>query len=322
MMNITEIRRPGALEVARTYVAKKALLRRIKTGFAAIALVAMGLAVWRSWDFLRGILAAVDAIYVVAAVLVWMVLHFLSPLFLKIVLGRSRPLGYRDALGVHALRLPSRYLPGGIWHTVARVADLSALGYPPRALTEFVLLENLVAAGFALGVGGTLLLIVGGEKWRLLIGLVSLGGFIGLVAAPYMSRLLSRSERSIPTVSYLWLLLVVAFFWTLASFAFVTFVNGFRAEVFDATILETAGVYLFSWGVGFVTIFAPQGIGVFEYVSGALLSGEIGMTEAVSVMASFRVVVLLADLGAWGMVSLALGRRRWPESRDREPGIK
>ena len=322
MMNITEMRRPGGLEVARTYVAKKALLRRVKTGFAAIALAAMSLAVWRSWDFLRGIWAAVDAMYVVAAVLVWMALHFLSPLFLKIVLGRSRPLSYRDALGVHALRLPSRYLPGGIWHTVARVADLSAMGYPPRALTEFVLLENLVAAGFALGVGGTLLLIVGGEKWRLLIGLVSLGGFIGLVAAPYMSRLLSRSELAIPTVSYLWLLLVVAFFWTLASFAFVTFVKGFRAEVFDATVLETAGVYLFSWGVGFVTIFAPQGIGVFEYVSGTLLAGKVRLVEAVSLMASFRVVVLLADLGAWALASLVLRRRRSSQPRDMEAGGK
>ena len=303
-------------------MAKKALLRRVKTGFAAIALAAMGLAVWRSWDFLRGIWAAVDAIYVVAAVLVWMALHFLSPLFLKIVLGRSRPLGYRDALGVHALRLPSRYLPGGIWHTVARVADLSAMGYPPRALTEFVLLENLVAAGFALGVGGTLLLIVGGEKWRLLIGLVSLGGFHrpgrGAVHEPASVPL----GTAIPTVSYLWLLLVVAVFWTLASLAFVTFVNGFRAEVFDATVLETAGVYLFSWGVGFVTIFAPQGIGVFEYVSGTLLAGKVRLVEAVSLMASFRVVVLLADLGAWALASLVLRRRRSSQPRDMEAGGK
>ena len=101
MMNITEIRRPGALEVARTYVAKKALLRRVTNGIRSNrpgghgpgGLALMGLPsgdLGRRWT----------AIYVVAAVLVWMALHFLSPLFLKIVLGHSRPLSYRDALGV------------------------------------------------------------------------------------------------------------------------------------------------------------------------------------------------------------------------------
>jgi hypothetical protein len=281
-----------------------------------MALAAMFLAVWHSRQFLREIWSAVDAYYLVVAVASWMALHFISPLFLRIVLGRSRPLSYRDALRVHALRLPSRYLPGGIWHTVARVSDLSTMGYPARALTEFVLLENLVAAGFALGVGSTLLLIVGGETWRLLIGMIGLAGLVGLAVAPYMSQLLSRSESAITTASYLRLLLVVATFWTLASFAFVTFVMGFRTEVFDATVLEIAGVYLFSWGVGFVTIFAPQGIGVFEYVSGNLLAGRIGLAEAVSVMASFRAVVLIADLGAWALVSLTLGRRSWCEARD------
>ena len=322
MMNVTEMRRVGAFEKARTFVARNGVLRRIKTGFAVIALAAMTLAVLGSREFLRAIWTAVDALYIVAAVLVWMGLHFLSPLFLKIVLGRSRPLSYRDALSVHALRLPSRYLPGGIWHTVARVADLSAMGHSPRALTEFVLLENLVAAGFALGVGGAVLVAVGGEKWRLLIGLIAFGGFIALLLAPYAGRLLSRSESAIPPARYVRLILLVAFFWTLASLAFVTFVKGFRAEVFDATVLETAGAYLFSWGVGFVTIFAPQGIGVFEYVAGTLLSGKVRLVEAVSVMASFRVVVLLADLGAWALVSLALRCPGSSKSGDMESGGK
>ena len=109
-----------------------------------------------------------DSIQVVAAVAVWMAMHFLSPLFLKIVLGAvGRSVTGRVAYTLRACpRVPAR------WHLAygGRVADLSEMGIPPVASTEFVLLENLSLGQSPSSSGVRSALIVGGEKWRLRTG--------------------------------------------------------------------------------------------------------------------------------------------------------
>ena len=62
---------------------------------------------------------------------------------------------------------------------------------------------------------------------------------------------------------------------------------------------EIAGTYLFSWGVGSLTVFAPQGIGVFETLAAGLLEATSGLGGGAALVAGFRLVVLLADLTAW-----------------------
>jgi hypothetical protein len=68
------------------------------------------------------------------------------------------------------------------------------------------------------------------------------------------------------------------------------------------------GIYLFSWGVGFLSIFAPQGLGVFELVASELLKGSIGFMGLAALIGGFRAVVLVADLVVWCAYQ-ALGRR-------------
>jgi hypothetical protein len=60
-----------------------------------------------------------------------------------------------------------------------------------------------------------------------------------------------------------------------------------------------AGIYLFSWGVGFLAIFAPQGIGVFEFVASELMASPVGFMGLAALIAGFRIVVLVADIAVW-----------------------
>lgn len=280
----------------------------LKTGFTWIAVAAMAVAVWKFRDFLASTWAEASSSHLLAAVLIWATTHFVSPWFTLVVLGRDRPIDYRSALTVHALRLPAKYLPGGIWHMVGRVADFKDLGHQRPALVDFLLLENLVAAGFALGVGACLLSAFGETRWTTLLALVAAGGLLGLALVPWGIRLVTRSERIFPASRYLRLLALTAFFWALASTAFVLFIGGFGGQVVHGNLPAIYGTYLFSWGAGFVAFFAPQGIGVFEFVSGKLLEGQLDLGRAVALMASFRVIVLAGDLLAWALVLLA-GRR-------------
>ncbi len=283
-------------------------LKALKVAFTWFAVAAMVLAVWRSWHFLANAWADAAPGNLIAAVLLWAATHFVAPGVAVLVLGRDRAVDYRAALGVHALRLPAKYIPGGIWHMVGRVADFRELGHERPSLVDFVLMENLVAAGCALGVGAGLLFLFGDTRWGAALAAISLLGFLGLALVPWGMRLVTRSGRIFPADRYLRLLALTVVFWALASTAFVVFLGGFGGNVLDASVPAIYGTYLFSWGAGFVAFFAPQGIGVFEFVSGKLLERQLDLGHAVALMASFRVIVLAGDLLAWAAVFLAVRR--------------
>ena len=57
--------------------------------------------------------------------------------------------------------------------------------------------------------------------------------------------------------------------------------------------------YLFSFVVGLVSIFAPQGIGVFEVVYSELATSELTRTQLIILVTRFRVLVMLSGMLAW-----------------------
>lgn len=297
--------RPGLAAPLRAIGAWSQVLKRV---FAWVALLAMALAVWQSWGFLATTMPRVAVGNVVAAVLLWSATHLVAPRCAMLVLGRSRSINYSSALEIHALRLPAKYLPGGIWHTLARVTDFGVLGHARQSLVEFVLLENMVAAAFTLGLGAALLVMSGHTRWCGLMEVVAVLGFVSLALTPWLVKLLTHAERQFPLDRYLKLLAMTALFWASASAAFVVFLFGFGGAVMQANLTSVLGAYLFSWGAGFVAFFAPQGVGVFEFVAGTLLDGRISLTEAVALIACFRIVVLAGDLSAWAVAMLVFRR--------------
>ena len=87
----------------------------------------------------------------------WGLLHALSPVFATVVLNAcGSGVTWYQAFQTHAARLPARYVPGGIWHTVGRVVDYREQGVATRHLTAFVVLENGLAAATTLAVGGAI----------------------------------------------------------------------------------------------------------------------------------------------------------------------
>lgn len=68
------------------------------------------------------------------------------------------------------------------------------------------------------------------------------------------------------------------------------------------SVLQIYGVYLLAWIAGFVSVFAPQGIGVFESVAGLFLKGALMFAGVAVLAAGFRVAVLDADMLAFGVL--------------------
>ncbi len=275
--------------------------------YVPAALVLLAAAAWRARELFPPLLAQSSSGALGIAIVLWALLHLLTPALNRIVfreLGSN--IGYVTLLRIHANRLPARYLPGGIWHTVARVADLSRLGASRAQLSILVLLENTVAIALASLLGGLFLALAGGAVWTSVAILAAGLLLLGCIWLLLQHRRL-RQVRKFSGSSFLRLAAATAAFWLLAATAFYCYWSAFPVEGEGISSLHIYGVYLLAWAAGFVAVFAPQGIGVFEAVTGHFLQGTMSFAAAAVLAAGFRAVILAADLLVF-LASLACDR--------------
>lgn len=292
-------------------MSRKKLQQRLvywaKLFFTPIAFLFIGFFAWQSRELLVDIFFRAHWIYLVVAVAVWAFSHLLSPLFyVQVFRSCGFDLGYRSALIIHVRYLPAKYIPGGIWHTVGRVAEFKSLGFEPKALAVFLFLENSLAAAVTFLLGASILCIQKGwilwDGGMLLIAVLASGALIAGLFVVNSRRLTGKKGFSV--FRYLLLVGTVMLFWFFATTAFVLYINAVSVGLSIPSVIETAGIYLFSWGVGYVSLFAPQGVGVFEAVVSMLLDSETSMGALVVLVAGFRVVILAADMMIYLFVKL------------------
>lgn len=277
-----------------------------KLMFTPIALAFLVYFAWRSRTELSNLLDNALLLNLCLAAVVWALLHALSPLFAVAAFGAcGARIDRKTAFSIHIARLPARYLPGGIWHTVGRVMDYRQQGIAKRQISAFVALENGMALSLTLALGGAILYSFRGtDSLGIIAGFASIAGVIGLpvILVILNSRVLDETNR-ISAFAYLKCALLMLVFWGGAAAAFLCYLSAFPAATGSYGAIEMAGIYLFSWGVGFLAIFAPQGIGVFEFVASELMVTPIGFMGLAALIAGFRLVVLMADIIVWLLYS-------------------
>lgn len=267
--------------------------------FAPVALLCIAYIVWLSWFDIVTLWAASNGAFLVLACFFLAVAHFLLPVASREIFYLAGVhVDYRVLLRIHICRLPARYLPGGIWHTVGRAVDLDGYGVPRPAIAWLVAFENGLAVSTAFSLGGALLLFSGEQaiSYSWLVALAAASGLLMLVVAPLFIRTLW--PHAVPDMNpAIWTKCCVWFFlvWTSQAAAFVAYSHALVGGNVPAHMFHTAGVYLFSWAIGFLAFFAPQGIGVFE-ATVALLSGKIMFPAAIAMVAGFRLCMLVVDL--------------------------
>ncbi|AUB84158.1 hypothetical protein [Candidatus Thiodictyon syntrophicum] len=276
--------------------------------FTPLALIALLWAIWHGRQTLATLVVDARLDLLAASLSIWLGLHLVSPLFtLRTLRGWGQPLRYRDALCIHVVRLPAKYLPGGIWHSVARAADYRRLAVNHRVIAAYLLIETLTLAGVTLFLGGAGVFATGvvTGAWAIATGLCAVLGVCVLLAAPWVSQTLFITiEPKLSLRQYLINAAVLAVYWGWAGMAFALFLNAFPALRLAASNVEAAVIYVFSWGIGFVTLFAPQGIGVSELVASHLLGERDSVVTLAALLAGFRVVILAADVAAWLLATL------------------
>jgi hypothetical protein len=226
------------------------------------------------------------------------------------------PVPWRTALQATAESGPARYLPGSVWYALSRGVALQRSGVPVRALAAVATLETLLVPVIGFAVGGLLLAATGTGVDGALSApvVVAAVGLLALTSPPAVNCALRMRAGDGPPLRLSWpaqgrLVGWITVFWLWSGSVFALYVSAFPAAT-DAGPVTAVGAYMVAWGVGWLALFAPQGIGVFEVVLAGLLGG--GGPGLALVLAGYRALIVVRDLTA---AAAALTVRRRTASR-------
>lgn len=275
-----------------------ALTRRL---FIPIAIGFLAYSAYSASGSLAPLLANTSLPLVLLAGLCWSLAQWVGPLattaFAKIL---GLPMGYRELALISIQRLPAKYLPGGIWQSVARFS-----AYRDRAIKNadsftILITEHLIALGVSVVLGGGLLLCIAttGAMHTLAPWIFGSGLMILIPIMIWFSQTRPDAAKTLGWMTVMMLAAVA--FWCLAAAAFCTYWIALFGLP-DTEILRIAACYLLSWAAGFIAIFAPQGLGVFEWVAAQVLPSSQSTSITVTAVAGFRLVTVFGDLIAWAI---------------------
>lgn len=306
---------PQALHRIRPFIAQAlAWSRRL---FLPIALGFIAYSAYHASGSLLPLLANISFLPLLLACAFWIAAQWIGPLSTT-ALARviAIPLGYRKLASIAILRIPAKYLPGGIWQSVARFTAYREHAVKGRDSFAILLIEHVFALGTSTLLGSLLLFTTHHmllNHW-LAAGLVVMG--LVLLALPMIWIAQTRPQQAGTVKSMLLTMAAAILFWCAAGAAFLLY----WAALFGLPLTETPTVlagYLLSWAAGFAAVFAPQGVGVFEWTAAHLLPTRLPLSVTVTALAGFRLVTIIGDMLAW-LVGILLVR----PSHSHEPQIR
>jgi len=278
---------------------KNKTLRIVKLLYVPAVFVCIVFFAWSNREILAKMLVIADIRAIVTAVILWTSLHLLAPLSPKIIFsGFNIPISYQKLLAIHISRLPARYLPGGIWHTVGRMADYHSYGVSRKQLTILMLIETFFPCLITLSLGGGYLYFVGNNDHLFVAEGVFAGvSLISLLVIPVLVKLQRSTWLYIKFANfYILLISLSVIFWVVAAVSFLFYYSSVLSVASSAELVKIAASYIFSWGIGYISIFAPQGIGVLEVVAGKLMELPMDFGSGIAFLAGFRLIALAADV--------------------------
>lgn len=270
--------------------------------FTPLSVCLIGIFIWQSRASLSALLHDGEWIYLLAALLLWIASNLLAPLLATSLFRASHiEISYSTCLNIHCQRLPAKYLPGGIWHSVGRANDYLGLGHSAGKVGTYFLLENFLLIMVTLLLSaGLVSSLIKAEQVQWLVTLLPFVCGAALLVFPYASNSLSKGKMKFAYPGYGMAIVLMCVYWGIAGLSFTCYISAFPGLAPDVSAVQTTAIYIFSWCLGYLAVFAPQGIGVSEFVSGYLLAGNAAV-RIVGLLAGFRLLVLLGDLSSWAL---------------------
>ncbi len=275
--------------------------------FAAAVLAAIAVVVCRNaselgrWDWSLNVLR-----FTVASLLVTASYPLFALAWRQALIASGAEMPAQTALRIFARSQLARYLPGSVWNFVGRAVMCTRAGIDRTAAVGSMVLENAAAIACAL-----LVFAATPPFWptglhvlhRLELGLIAAVALVMLHPAVF-ARILSLAARvmrselpdvdlSLRRVSVLIAHYIAA--WLVLGIGFWMFASSVQMLPLRS-IPVLAGGFPLAWVIGFVTVFAPGGLGVREGVVVLLLAMFMPVAVAGVIAVAFRLLQIAAEL--------------------------
>jgi len=275
----------------------KAVLKVLHAVFLILCLGYLIYAVVMEGEAISQLFLKANVRFILPALLLWPFGVLVSALFAsQIINNTGERIQYRKVLSIYLNRIPAKYLPGGVWQTFARAYDLNSLGLEKTRIGILVVYENFWTVMLAALISSIILLLRGSAYIYDELAMLMLAGIFVLIPIAIYFR---HKPFVLKVHGYVEITVTGLIFWCIAAGSFIFYLHGFEGVMVDQSLLSFFANYLFAYVIGFISIFTPQGIGVFEFVMTQLTDFSILQTQALILLAGFRIIVLLGDMIAW-----------------------
>lgn len=269
--------------------------------FTFLAISCVVYFVWINKNALWHLLKEVDSLHLSLAIVGCISVHFILVLASYVsIQACDAYLPYTLVLKSYIKNIPARYIPGGIWHAATRAVDFHQYGLSKKVLTAILMLENLFSVAMAFILGGVGIIIDFNENndFLLLLAIIFvIGSILVLILIPVFFHYIFRLK--INNLFYIANVFIFSFVWIIFSLSFTIYFFSFSNVAEEVSIFKMWYSYLFSWGIGFLAFFAPQGIGVFEVTLSSLIKTSLPLSGLIVLITGFRIIIFFADMGLW-----------------------
>ena len=257
--------------------------------------------IFADWNAIKESFVNFKASYII------LVFLFLSPVYILnafswhiITVSLRLNVSFKENLHLWVVSNLSRYLPGGFWQYPSRVYLLSSAGANKLTATYAVIMEALF--NLVVGILIVLLTSFGGIFLRIDKRIMAAAG-VGLILIFFVyiyQKFIKKGfvNFKIPDISYKWIIPLIFLFSTqylIPGIVLYTLVNSIVAIPLTQLPIFV-GIYTSSWIVGYITFFAPSGLGVQDISIAALLSIFVPLPIASAIAILFRIILTLTEL--------------------------
>jgi len=279
----------------------------IQAGLVLVVLYFWGQAVYANWSQVGQVAWQADVrLLLASAALALVHLPITALIWREALRFLGLPVPRRWSVKTYLLAQLGRYVPGGIWDVAGRMVLSSDRGLPKGPVSVSILVEMVLGV-----VTGAMIFLFSLLFWDralppealyVAVGFVLVGLLVlhPALLGPVLSlaaRLLRRDTVPLP-LRYSQVLLLAAYH------LLARLVIGLAFFLFAAALVPLdwhlmpvfAGIFVAAWVMGFVVVFAPQGLGVREGVMVFLLSFYMPVAAASVIAMAFRLWLSLRDL--------------------------